>query len=114
MRSNYRAMLTDVLRRVEAPQTGLDVYMALNGDGQILCRRYDNCAVRVRFSDGQQQSFSAAEAADGSSNMIFILNASRFVAALKGADVTRIQFTLYRAGSPVLEFPTAGLEWPRG
>lgn len=98
----------------QSAQTGLGAYIVLNGDGQILCRRYNNCTVRVRFGDGEQQSFSAAEAADGSSNMIFILNASRLVTAIKQANVTRVQFTLYRAGSPVLEFPTAGLELPRG
>ena len=108
----YRPTTANLCIR-QSPQHGLDVYMALNGDGQIICRRYNDCIVRVRFGDGQQQSFSAGDAADGSTNIIFFINASRFVNAVKSADTTRIQFTLYRAGSPVLEFPTANLEWPR-
>ncbi|PZT99865.1 MAG: hypothetical protein DI624_04115 [Brevundimonas sp.] len=97
----------------QSPRYGLDAYVQLLGEGQIICRSYDNCTVKVRFGDGAQQSFSAADAADGSSNVTFISNASRFVTGVKTADVTRIQMTFYEAGDQVIEFNTKGLEWPR-
>lgn len=49
----------------QSPTYGLDVYVALNGDGQIICRSYRNCTIRIRFGEGAQQSFSAGDAADG-------------------------------------------------
>ncbi|WP_292029845.1 hypothetical protein [Brevundimonas sp. UBA2416] len=107
---------SDVAARLcvrQSPQHGLDVYVALLGDGQIICRSYNNCSVNIRFGDGEQQSFSATDAADGSSNIIFVTNAQRFVTGVKGAPVTRIQLTFYQAGVQVVEFNTSGLEWPR-
>ncbi|MBU1273066.1 MAG: hypothetical protein KJ728_14950 [Alphaproteobacteria bacterium] len=97
----------------QSPRYGLDAFVQLNGDGQIICRSYDNCTVKVRFGDGTLQSFSSTDAADGSSNIVFISNASRFLTGVKTADVTRIQMTLYEAGDQAIEFNTKDLEWPR-
>lgn len=97
----------------QSPRYGLDVYVQLLGNGQILCRSYNNCTVKVRFGDGAQQSFSATDATDGSSNVIFISNADRFTTGAKTADATRVQMTFYEAGDQVVEFSTKGLEWPR-
>lgn len=97
----------------QSPQHGLDAYVALLGDGQIICRSYDNCSIKVRFGDGEQQSFGATDAADGSSNIVFVTNAQRFVSEVKTAPITRVQLTFYQAGVQVVEFNTAGLVWPR-
>lgn len=98
---------------LQRPRQGLDVTVALNGDGQILCRSYDGCTVRIRFEDGEVQSFSAVGPSDGSSNIIFIQNHARMIAAVKNADVTRVELEFYQAGSQTLEFHTRGLVWPR-
>lgn len=97
----------------QSPQHGLDVYVHLLGEGQIICRSYNNCTLPVRFGEGAQQRFSATDAADGSSDIVFFTNASRFVAAAEEADEIRVQLTFYRDGDQVLEFPSEGLEWPR-
>ncbi|MBU2167296.1 MAG: hypothetical protein KKF88_05615 [Alphaproteobacteria bacterium] len=97
----------------QSPTYGLDVYVALNGDGQIICRSYRNCTIRIRFGEGAQQSFSAGDAADGSSNIVFVTNAQRFVASAQSVDTIKVQLTFYEAGDQVLEFDTANLEWPR-
>lgn len=97
----------------QSPRYGLDAYVVLNGEGQILCRSYDGCAFKVRFDQSPQQSFSGGDSADGSSNIVFIRNAQRFVTSAKAADVTRIEIQLYRGGNQILEFPTKGLVWPR-
>lgn len=96
-----------------SPKFGLDVYATLLGDGQIICRSYSQCTTKIRFADRAQQTFSAADAADGSSNVIFVTNAARFVEGVKTANVTRMELTIYQAGTQVIEFPTHGLEWPR-
>lgn|GEM_PF-1574944 len=97
----------------QSPQHGLDVYLQLNGEGQILCRSYDGCTVSIRFGDKAPQGFSATGASDNSSNIIFVSNASRFVQNVKGAETTKIQIELYQAGSQVVEFDTKDLVWPR-
>ncbi len=110
--SPYRPVTADLCIR-QSPRHGSDVFVALNGDGQIICRTYEGCSVQVRFGETPQQSFSATDAADGSSNIVFITNASRFINAAKSADTIRVQVTFYQAGDQVLEFPSKGLEWPR-
>lgn len=96
-----------------SPRHGLDAYVALMGDGQIICRTYSGCSTKVRFGDRPVQTFSATDAADGSSNIMFIVNAARMVEGLKSADVTRVELTLYQDGVQPIEFPTKDLEWPR-
>ena len=108
----YEAV-TGQLCIMQRPRHGRDVIVALNGDGQILCRSYDGCTVRVRFEDGEVQSFSAVGPSDGSSNIVFIQNDARMIAAVKAADVTRVELEFYQAGSQTLEFHTRGLVWPR-
>lgn len=110
--SPYRDVSVELCVR-QSPRYGLDAIVSLNGDGQIICRSYNDCSVKIRFDDAAQQSFSAAEAADGASNVIFITNANRFIQALKGASTTKIQMTFYRNGDQVIEWSTGGLEWPR-
>lgn len=107
----YRPVKAELCIR-QSPRYGLDAIVSLRGDGQIICRSYDGCTAKVRFGQGQQQSFSANGAADGSSNVVFMANASRFLTGLKSADVTRVQLTFYEAGDQVIEFNTKGLEWP--
>jgi hypothetical protein len=97
----------------QSPRHGLDVYILLNGDGQIICRSYDGCSARTRFDANAPQGFGATDAADGSSNIVFISSAQKFVTGLKAADTTRVELMFYEAGNQTLEFNTAGLEWPR-
>ncbi len=91
---------------------GTDVYVHLNGDGQILCTSYEGCSVHARFDDGKAQAFSAAGASDGSSNIIFFSNANRVIPSLTHAGTTRVEIELYEGGVQQLEFDTRGLKWP--
>ncbi len=94
---------------------GLDAYVSLLGDGQILCPSYDGCRVKVRFDTAEARNYSATGADDNSTNIVFISDGSTpgFVQNVKGADTTKIEIGFYQAGNQVLEFPTKGLEWPR-
>jgi hypothetical protein len=95
-----------------SPKFGLDSYVALNDDGQILCGISDGCTIPVRFGKAAQQRFSGSEAADYSSNIVFINNTTRMISGLRGADVTRVELQFYQAGVQSFEFDTAEFKWP--
>lgn len=93
------------------PEFGQDVILTLNGSGQILCRSYRGCTVKVRFDDGAVQSFSANGPSDGSTESVFISNDARFIGAAKQAERIRFQLEFYQAGNQTFDFPARGLEW---
>lgn len=85
------------------PQYGLDVIVRIT-KGQILCPSYSGCSVKVRFGDGQPLTFSAAGAADHSSDILFIQNAQKFIDRAKKTTSIKVQMNIYQAGGQVLEF----------
>ena len=93
------------------PKFGLDAYVALSGDGQILCPLWD-CIVHLRFDKRELQTFPAVRASDGSSNIIFITRTQRLVQELKKSTVTHVELEFYRAGVQVLTFKTSQFSWP--
>jgi hypothetical protein len=74
--------------------------------GQILCRTYDNCSVRVRFDESPPVRMSAAPAADHSSEIIFISPPAKFLSSAQKAKRILIELSLYQNGNQVLEFAT--------
>jgi len=91
---------------------GLDAYVALDGDGQILCSSYEGCSVRTSFDKGPIKTFSASESADHSSNIIFINGVPRLITELKKSNSVVIELKFYQAGNQDLTFKTDGLVWP--
>ena len=94
----------------QSPQYGLDVYVKLNGDGQVLCD-IEGCSVPVRFDNGPVEHFGGASAADNSSNIIFLHGAPKLIAAMKRSKITLVQLRLYQDGDQQVTFPTTGLKW---
>jgi hypothetical protein len=90
---------------------GRDAYVALHGDGQILCRSYDSCTLRIRYGDKPAQNISGIGASDNSTNIVFIQNRSSLERNLKGAERTAIEIEFYQAGRQALVFPTKGFDW---
>lgn len=95
----------------QAPRSGLNVYVRLDGDGQILCTSYEGCRVKVRFDKTPLQSESAVGAADGSSNVIFLRNERSIVSSLRKSSKTLVEIVIYQAGNQTLMFNTDGLKW---
>lgn len=93
------------------PSFGRDVYLTLDGSGQILCRSYSNCTIPIRFDDKPVQSFSGGEPSDNSSETVFIVNDGRFITAAKAASRIRVQLEFYQNGAQTFDFPARGLEW---
>lgn len=91
------------------PRHGKDVLFQIER-GQLLCRSYEPCNVLVRFDDREAQRFSALGPSDGSSEVLFIQNYSRFVGALQKAKVVRIAAEVYQQGAPVFEFDVSGFD----
>lgn len=105
----YKTQQTELCIR-RSSQYGLDVYLALPEGGQFICQSYNGCSVQVRFDDGTAARYPAVDAADGSTDLIFIRRAETFLAKIKVAKITRIEAQYYQAGNQVSTFPTKGLD----
>lgn len=88
----------------------LDVMLTVD-QGQFICNPFENDTVVVKFDGGAIQHFACAEAADGSTNVIFLRNAARFVRELKKSNRVQIEAEFFQAGLQQLAFNSAGLKW---
>jgi hypothetical protein len=91
------------------PRYGKDVILSIER-GQFLCPSYDGCTVLVRFDDGKAIRYSAAGAADNSTETIFIRGYSSFVGHLEKSKRVRISANIYQEGAPVFEFNVSGFD----
>ena len=78
--------------------------------GQFLCSSYEGCYVHVKFDNQPIVQYSAAEASDGSSNVIFIHNYAGFLQQLRHAKKVMVEAEFYREGWQQLEFSPVGSE----
>lgn len=98
---------TLVLR--DHPTYGRDVLLRIER-GQILCRSYEDCTIRVRFDDSAPQSWRAVGPADNSTETVFLRNQARFRQRLASSDVVRVQVPVYQEGEPTFEFQVGGFD----
>jgi hypothetical protein len=91
------------------PRWGNDVFFAIE-KGQLLCTSYEGCTVLVRFDEGEPLSFSAAPAADHSTETVFIQNYDRFVTKMRAAKEVRISPKVYQQGDVVFTFDVSGFD----
>jgi hypothetical protein len=94
----------------KSARRGLDAYVQLNGDGQMLCD-IEGCSLPIRFDSLPARRFPALESSDHSSNILFITRTASLVASLKKSTKATIEISFYQAGSQALEFPTDHLDW---
>jgi len=87
------------------PKHGTDVILSIK-KGQMLCSSYA-CDVAVKFDDKPPVNFGGTGPADHSSTMIFLRNASKFIAEARKAKKILVQANFFQNGAPVLEFDTA-------
>ena len=86
---------------------GSDVIISIQ-KGQIQCRSYSGCKIKVRFDQNPPEEFDAAGPADNSSEMVFILDTKTFLEKLEKSEKLLVQLTVFHEGNPVLEFDTNG------
>ena len=101
---------TLVLR--DHPSYGQDVILRIER-GQILCRSYQTCTIRVRFDEGEAQSWRAVGPADNSSTTIFLRNQGRFRQRMRSAQIVRVRISVYQQGEPTFEFHVGGFDQER-
>lgn len=83
---------------------GYDAIISIS-KGQIHGSRYngDNY-ITARFDEGTPKKYSFTEAADGSSEMVFLVSKSDFIKRCKQAKDIKIEVPLYQAGRPIFSF----------
>jgi len=91
------------------PTHGRDVMFSIER-GQLQCRSYEDCSLRVRFDNGEPQRWSAVGPADNSSTLIFLRSEKAFVQKFRDAKVVRIQVPVYQEGAPIFEFHVSGFD----
>lgn len=112
LNSPYESVFARLCIR-QSPRFGLDTYVTLEGDGQILCRSYEDCTLKVRFDDATARNWPGVGAADGSSNIVFLRRSQGLVTGIKDAKRVVVELPMYEAGNQPIIFPTQELEWPR-
>lgn len=70
-----------------------------------------NSALRLKFDDEQPMSIGYSDAADGSSNVIFLNSSNKIISKLKTAKKLLIEATFFSAGSKHIQFDVSGLKW---
>ena len=83
---------------------GYDAIISIT-KGQIHGSRYNgNNYITARFDDGTPKRYYFNEAADGSSEMVFISSKSDFIKKCKQAKSIKLDIPLFQAGRPVFSF----------
>lgn len=82
-------------------------------NGQFITSISSSESCRVKFDDEQPSKFTYNSASDGSSDVIFINNAKKFISRLKKAQKLMIEVQFYNAGNQIIYFDVAGLEWDK-
>lgn len=85
------------------PEWGLDVYFSVN-KGQLMCRRYSPCKIKVKFDDDAPITFNGSPPDDLDSKFAFLSSPKNFIAKAQKAKTILVQLTIYRNGVNTLEF----------
>lgn len=93
---------------------GYDVLVEIT-KGQIDGREYYGTDyITARFDEGAPKRYYFNEAADGSSDVIFLRNKSDFIKKCKQAKNIKIDIPIYQSGRPVFTFHVdEPLVWPK-
>ncbi|MDR1671535.1 MAG: hypothetical protein LBR57_03350 [Alistipes sp.] len=101
---------------------GTDVYIALwhqsgkniatlrISKGQFMGSLLDG-KITVRFDSSPAQTYHYSDPTDGSTEIIFIDDADKFIENLKSAKRTTVQCTFFNEGTRTIHFNTDQLEW---
>lgn len=91
------------------PRFGVDAYLKID-KGQLLCDSYSNTFVLVRFDNGAATRYGCTDAADHSSDIVFIQNVDGLEARMKTAKKMYITVSVFQEGSRTWEFNVKGYD----
>lgn len=89
--------------------------------GQVMCRSWDGCVVKVKFDNGPIIELAGVGPDNGQSGHLYLNStdnhiggnqASKFINGLKNAKKVMVQFEVFQEGWPVWEFNVAGFNKP--
>lgn len=87
-----------------AKKYGTDVYVKISS-GQFVGNEYEGTNnIRVRFDNGSPMKFTTNEPSDGSSDLLFLNNAKKFIKLAKKAKTIKIEAPFYQEGNRVFTF----------
>ena len=105
----YQGAQRATLNFRQHPQHGFDAFVTIE-QGQVLCRSYEDCTVKVRIDEGEVRNYRGAGAADHSTETVFFRDGRSLFNRLKSAKEARIQFEIYQAGAPTFIFDVSGFD----
>lgn len=70
-----------------------------------------NSSVEMKFDNGKILSYDFTEAADGSSNYIFLHPASSIIKKIRNSKSIKIEAPFFEQGRQVADFDVSGLDW---
>lgn len=79
--------------------------------GNLLCSRYSNDTLSVKFDDGTIREFRCWEPTDGSSELVFLSPEVEFLQLLRSSSRVVVEASFYQEGSRQFIFDTAGLSF---
>lgn len=94
----------------QSPQFGFHILVGVPS-GQVMCNSWSNSHISVKFDDGPIQRYGCNDAADGSSNMVFIEGAKGFLTKLRKSKKAVIEAEFFQNGMQQMTFDTANLDW---
>lgn len=81
--------------------------------GQFMTSFSSSENIRAKFDEEQPLTFSYNSASDGSMDVIFLENSSKFLSNLRKAKKLMIEAPFFNAGRQHIEFDVAGLNWDK-
>ncbi len=81
--------------------------------GQFMTSIGGSESVKVKFDDEKPELYSYNSAADASSDLIFLINSSKFIEKLKTAKTVMIETTFFNSGSQIMEFNVDDFHWEK-
>lgn len=81
--------------------------------GQFMSSIASSETLRAKFDEDSPLTFSYNSADDGSTDIIFLNNAAKFISKLKKADKLMLEATFYNEGNRIIYFDVAGLKWDK-
>ncbi len=85
---------------------GKDVYIKIS-KGQFICSEYQGTNyVNVRFDEDAPMKFRTSEPSDGSADLLFLGNSTKFINRAKTAKTIKIEAPFFQEGWRVFTFTT--------
>ena len=91
------------------PRYGSDVIFSIE-KGQLLCRSYSGCPVRLRFDADKPYTVQGTEPGDHSTEVIFLPGFKSIASRIGKSKTLLIEVGIYQNGGQIFEFDVAGFD----